>query len=63
MATEEEKKFYMKMGAIKERLKSVLQKKEHSSGCTSEDLTGMPAPCNCGAGKHNKEIDDAFRDI
>ena len=61
MTTRKEKELYMKIGALKERLG--LQKKEHTSGCASEDMTGMPAPCNCGASKHNKEIDDSFVDI
>lgn len=61
MATKEEKELYMKIGALRERLK--LHKKEHTAGCASEDMTGMPAPCDCGASKHNKDIDEAFRDI
>lgn len=31
--------------------------REHSDQCHSEDLTGYPAPCNCGADDFNAAID------
>ncbi len=38
-------------------------KVSHKDSCASEDTTGMPVPCNCGASKVNSKIDQALRDL
>ncbi len=36
---------------------------EHKDSCASEDPTGYPAPCTCGADKTNAGIDAALREL
>ncbi len=47
------------------RAKMALEKsgKSHASWCHAEDLTGHPAPCNCGAESHNSSIHKAIDEL
>jgi hypothetical protein len=48
------------------RAKMELEKsgrKPHANWCHAEDLTGHPAPCNCGAEAHNSNLNSAIRHL
>lgn len=46
-----------KMAIAKHKLER-LPKEVHDLTCPSQDDTGHPCPCTCGADKHNSEIND-----
>ena len=35
----------------------------HAAWCHAEDLTGHPAPCNCGADSHNSNVNKALEEL
>jgi hypothetical protein len=54
-------KLIEKIARAKEALKN--SRVSHRHGCASEDLTGYPVPCNCGASDKNNRIDKALREL
>jgi hypothetical protein len=38
-------------------------RKSHAAWCHAEDLTGHPAPCNCGADAHNSSYNKAIDEL
>lgn len=52
-----------KMIRAKISLEKAGRGQEHASWCHAEDLTGHPAPCNCGAESKNSAIRNAIKEL